>query len=1144
MKRLALLLAVMVPLSAFAGLTPEELAAAAERAEKNGSMQQAIEFYLQFLAENPAHVQKQSISYKLALCYDALGKNEETIKYLQDSIAGGPEKAPGKHRVDAHIKLADYYAKAKEYKEAAAVLEAILKEGAGLYEDDAQGLRADYLAMLGQYDEAAVIYGVLRGKPSAKIAKDAAFKTAFVWIKSEKFDLAKAAIEEFIQQYPADPRIPDLFMRLARAHFEKKQFKSALEICQQVSREMKDTVEALEAAFLIGLMYRENGNFDKAVDAFVEVSKLRQAQHHSVVVCEALFEAAQLCRKELKQFEKAADLYMETSILARDVLSERQQAILEQSLFYAAEYSFQQKKWGAAFDLYAQLRKMGSKINVIERMMYCRSMMGGAFSPDFTDEEELKLLEKRIADNPGTLLALQTEIMLLSGRFDAALGKADRARPAWHLAEPYIEKYAVLLKKYPLEVLRQQDLGAQVKLRMATMYLYMDPNDPRRIELSNKGLEYAEQALAEAPKALFRVEALETIGTLANWADKKKRAFDAYQQLYRITGEDPKATSGRREGLDYIKNLFAVADTPDTLDEAVKTMEKIIADLPVPHPEARQARFFLAELYAMKKRFVQAASLYQEFVRLYGPTQNPDGSVSASWKKPASVDADLDQVYEAASRVAQCWATQSGGTSNKLAAYRWIMTHLDHLNPRVPEAAYTILTARVDLTKLAKTEKEKLAKQLWTTIVNPSLDVGSKAFKTSYRFWIGDSRATPYVKSAVLKAARLHGEIGQHKLAGDLYKEYTVLFAPTVTRDNVVVNAMDEQYELAAYASGKEYLLANEPALAVKQFSVFLDELRASKVRVAALMALGHFGTQLGAYPEATDAYAVLLDEYGPRNSPDATGKLIPIPVNKRLRKSGNWNGIRLPTPEKMDFGKARYGLGFLYWKQEDWATCQTVLGPFLDEASLRKTESRADALFMLAQCNLKSNLPTPAMKALEAIVKDHPDYKATEEVYALLARIALDLGSFAVVADMQKRLAERFPNSERKAYLELYAAAAQAQTVGDGSAEAVATLRKLADSGTFEDVKSGAYYHLALIESKKTKPNLVEVMNLLRKSIDSYATPKVLLVAARTACDMRNWQESRELLDRFSREFPKADRMLIDDSLELRRRIVREEVR
>ena len=219
-------------------------------------------------------------------------------------------------------------------------------------------------------------------------------------------------------------------------------------------------------------------------------------------------------------------------------------------------------------------------------------------------------------------------------------------------------------------------------------------------------------------------------------------------------------------------------------------------------------------------------------------------------------------------------------------------------------------------------------------------------------------------------------------------------------------------------------------------------------------------------------------------------------------------------------------------------------MGPFLDEASLRKTESRADALFMLAQCNLKANLPTPAMKALEAIVNDHPDYKATEEVYALLARTALDFGSLAIVADMQKRLTERFPNSDRKAYLEFYAAAAQAQTVGAGNAEAVATLRKLAAAGTYEDVKSGAYYHLALLESKKDKPNQAEVMNLLRKSIDSYTAPKVLLVAARVACDVRNWQESRELLDRFSREFPKADRMLIDDALQLRRRIVREEVR
>jgi tetratricopeptide (TPR) repeat protein len=1142
MKQFALLLATAIPLAAVAAMSPEEAVSAADRAEKNGAFQQAIDLYVEFLKDNPDHIQKPWIAYRLANCYDTIGKSEPAIRYLKESLA---DKAGGKHRQDAFMKLARLHADANQHQEAADALDALLKEGAGLYEDEAQGLRASYLALLGRYEEAAVLFSVLRNKPSSDVAKEAAYKLAIVWLKSGNLDLAKGSIEEFIQQYPGDARIGELFLRIARLYFEKKQYKSAVDVCQQVIRDLKEAPEAIEAAFVVGLTYRENGNFEKAVESFDLAARMPQAAHNTVIASEALFEAAQIYRKSLNKPDKAADYYHEAAIRSRDPLTARQQTILEQSLFFEAEYSFQQQKWGAAFDLYSQLRKMGSKLNVIERMLFCKSKMSatGDISMDIESEEELAFIRKRIADNPGTLLALQSDIFLIERKFERALRYGERI-PAWSTMSPFADEYGALLKKYPEEVLKQQSQGAYIKLRMGTVHLYTAEDDPARADVSTRGLALCEQALAEAPEALFRVEALETLALLANRCAQNRKAFDAYQKLYAITGKDPQ-TASRRSPADYLQGLVATADSPDLADEALQTMEKVIAEKPAPHPEAREARFYVAELLYMKQRFVQAAARFREFVNLYGPPQDPNGAVSSAWKKPAAFDPPTDQVYEAALRVAHCWRAQ-GVQSNMVAAYRWMVNNLHHMNPRVAEGSYMVLMTGVDPAKLSPASKEELARQLWTRVVNVSLDPGSKAFREGFHPWIRDARATPYVKAAILKAGQFYGDIGRHKLAADLFREYTVLFNPWekqfITREGKPLYPPDDQFEIASYASGKEYLLANEYDSAIKQFRVFLDDLRASRFRIPALMALGHYGTQAEMFQDATDAYAALLDEYGAPNPTDSHGQPVPVAAEKRLRKGGEWNGVRMAAPSKWDSGKVRYGLGFLYWKKEDWVACQTVLAPFLDDPDLRKSPSRAEALFMTARSLLRQRHVTQALKVFDAILKDHPDFKAIEEIYTDLARSALEVGNWAIAADTHKRFAERFPNSDRRPYMDLYAAAA---LVGSGQTAAGAgTLRTLAKSDTYEDVKAEAYYHLAMVALRQAKPDSAGAMDLLRKSIASYPEPKALIQAARTACDAKGWPEAREYLDRFAREFPKADRMLLDEAQQLRRRIAQEEAR
>jgi TolA-binding protein len=210
-----------------------------------------------------------------------------------------------------------------------------------------------------------------------------------------------------------------------------------------------------------------------------------------------------------------------------------------------------------------------------------------------------------------------------------------------------------------------------------------------------------------------------------------------------------------------------------------------------------------------------------------------------------------------------------------------------------------------------------------------------------------------------------------------------------------------------------------------------------------------------------------------------------------------------------------------------------------VDDKGLRTSEDRAKSLFMLAQCLERQFLPTKAIKIMDTVIKEYPKYDAVEEVYATAARLATSISEWPVVTDLCTRYVAAFPEGQRRAYMDFYAAVAQ---VGSGKAEAgLASLRQLSESDTYADVKAGAYYHLALQILRDPKGDKAAAFALLKKSIENHAEPAAVLQAAKTACDTKNWTAAREYLDKFGKDFPKADRAQLDEAQLLRRRVVQE---
>jgi TolA-binding protein len=572
----------------------------------------------------------------------------------------------------------------------------------------------------------------------------------------------------------------------------------------------------------------------------------------------------------------------------------------------------------------------------------------------FDSEEEIAFIRQRIAENPRTLMALQFEINLMDQKlfkFQKEIQAAAKSEGTalvtieWKGFKPLLDEYSSLLTRYPADVLAQQDLGAYIRIRMGSLYAYIQETEPDRVGKMKIGIQLLEEALEAAPVSPFRVEALEALALLAGRVGDDRKSFDTYKKLFLLTSQDPKAQ--RRKPADYMSGLKATATSKDMETEVIDLMQQIIDRNPPQSEECREARFYLAEMLFMNQRLSDAAMIYKDFVRIYGPTQTVDGVVVAGWERKVLEGPVLDQVYEAGLREAQCWRSQ-GHTANMLKAYRWMMANQNYKNPRVAEATYMSLITGVKIADLSATKKEELGRDLWTQVVNASIDFGSKAFQSGFYPWVRDPSAVPFVRVAVLKAAQLTADAGNHRRAAEMYQQYLKLFDPAKGGKFV----RDEFFFMAAFAVGREYVLANDAVAMVDAFRVYLDGMRDSKFRAAALQLVGHYGTQAELYNDAADAYAALLDEYIQPSA--ASVKLgTAVPPEARLRKKSSWNGIRMTAPDGWDVSQIRFGLGYLYKQKEQWELCATTLLPFLTDASLRESSNRADALFTMGRCRM-----------------------------------------------------------------------------------------------------------------------------------------------------------------------------------------------
>jgi len=1119
--------------------TPEEALREAERLRKDGRLAKAREIYEGFLAEHPDHLRAFDVEYRLAIIADHKGNPDDAIERLGKLLARSKKRGAGfKHRAEAFLHLGKLQASLNRHEEAVKTFTAFLGEGAGLYEDEAYNLCAGHHAILGNFEQAASMFNILKHRPQSRFAKEAGYKLAVVWLKAGKSDLATAAVEEFARANPGHPRTPELFLKVARHYYEAGEFRKAAAVCEQIRARFAKSPESAKAVYLTALCSKSSRQFDRAVASLLDLARLYAGRDRELAM-EAVFEAAQIEHKELKNTGRAMELYAKAAAAAKDMKSLRQRQVREYCYFRMAEHEFREGHWQAALDRYLQLRKVNPELDVNARVMQCKSKLSesGTVSLAGGSKAEREFIEEKIKTSPGTLVAARGEVYLADLELRRATGGKRRGTD-WKAIDEALERFRRVLAGYPPELLDGDGLRAYIFNRMgyANGLAAADTESPpadaaKRVK---EAISLYEKGLALAGDSPCRIEMLENLARLSHHAGDRRKAFDTYRTLYEITSRE-EAGEEEIDPFDYLKSMSTLAASEGMIDEVAAILEENLRTAPKSSPVARDSMFHLADLYFLKKRYSQAAKVYRAFLKTHGPGQDENGEAPGHLVRPDKVDETVERLYDAGVRIAHCWLMQ-GNEAEMLKAYAWITRNQPHRNRHLPEAWYYTAAAMPENDAAAKEEK---ARTLWVQLVNPSTDFGSKAYREKFKPWIDakegviDERAGRYVRTGMLRAGELYSELKRHETAAEVFSQYLELAGGTKTGSGKSAGPPehDDDYRTARYALGRELAALGDYDRLAEVFRAYLDGGRDDRFRVSGLMMLGHYATRAELWEDASDAYAALLDEYGPPNPTGDDGKPVPVPVAERLRPKSNWNGIRLEGPPDLDRGAVRFALGYMHWQKADWAGCAKTLAPFAHSAVLAENKSRDQALLMLGRSWQKLGDHSKAIAALQALRRGYPSFRGAEEAAVDLVRSCCEAADWKALARAYDDFVKRHPKSDRRPYLDLYDALGKL-AAGEPRAGA-SKLRDLAGANTYEDVKADARFHLARLLLAESPPKPKEAMAELVESVKLFPRAASVFEAGRCAAMLEDYERARAFFNQVLREFPDAEPAILNRARE-----------
>jgi len=172
-------------------------------------------------------------------------------------------------------------------------------------------------------------------------------KIADAYYNLKEYEKARLSYENFIEQFPASPHIPQAFYSLALVLRKQNQLQKAKEYLIALKEKHPESFLVPDAMFLLGEIYEEERNFAKAKEEFFEIFvKFPQ----NSISEDSLYRAG-MCAKKMEDFQTQIKIF--ETLIKKYPKSD----YLEEAYFRICEAYFLEKNYEKAVFLAVEFRK-------------------------------------------------------------------------------------------------------------------------------------------------------------------------------------------------------------------------------------------------------------------------------------------------------------------------------------------------------------------------------------------------------------------------------------------------------------------------------------------------------------------------------------------------------------------------------------------------------------------------------------------------------------------------------------------------------------------------------------------------------------------------------------------------------------------
>ncbi|MCK4307759.1 tetratricopeptide repeat protein [candidate division WOR-3 bacterium] len=264
-----------------------------------------IDILRNFVRKYPKSKRTPKFKFELAQYWESQNNFREAIRTYTHIIQ---EFSWSSLAQRAKLGLSECYFRIGSHEKAIKTCKELIHTNLRVY---AQAQLARIHFLLAQYDKAIYEYEVLVNDfPEGDAARDARYQIGLCYEYLGSQNEARITWQTFINKYPEDPKIWEIWLKLARTYWEEgftgKYEKVLLYIENQGEKRPK-----YEANFLLGSLYQDRNDYKDAQSFYLKaVSQYEDIDSKS----RALIGAAQ-CAKSLGNLEKAQEFYREVILL-------------------------------------------------------------------------------------------------------------------------------------------------------------------------------------------------------------------------------------------------------------------------------------------------------------------------------------------------------------------------------------------------------------------------------------------------------------------------------------------------------------------------------------------------------------------------------------------------------------------------------------------------------------------------------------------------------------------------------------------------------------------------------------------------------------------------------------------------------------